>query len=281
MELKNSIVYHMKREIWNFKFVFLILMIALFCLMNSMGAILPALKGEFSGYMDVDSIYQIFADYDYSRPVMLVFIAMICSAGFCEDMQKNYLDAILLRTSLKAYTAGRVLVNAIGIFIAFLSATGIYVSILGIWYPVLDSSILGQDRYIITFYNLPDEVFLNYPYIQILLLSVCLAAAFVGLTTCAMMISILLPSKYLTLCMPGVIYACLNALTFKLSDSISEYLDYSQYYGSAEITGLGIWEGYFLKLGVHAAVTVLAGLGTYLLLKRRREGNVKNEPSIL
>ena len=81
--------------------------------------------------------------------------------------------------------------------------------------------------------------------------------------------------------MPGVLYACLNALTFKLSDSISEYLDYSQYYGSAEITGLGIWEGYFLKLGVHAAVTVLAGLGTYLLLKRRREGNVKNEPSIL
>ncbi len=37
MELKNSIVYHMERELWNFKLVFLILMIVLFWLMNSMG----------------------------------------------------------------------------------------------------------------------------------------------------------------------------------------------------------------------------------------------------
>ena len=281
MELKNSIVYHMKRELWNRKFFFLILMIALFCLMNSMDAILPALNGEFSGYPDVDTIYQIFADYDYSRPVMLIFIAMICTAGFCEDMQKNYLDAVLLRTSLRAYTTGRVLVNAIGIFIAFLVATGIYVSILNIWYPILDPSVLGRDRNFITFYNLSDETFLSFPYIQILLQAICLAAAFVGLTTCSMLISILLPSKYLTLCIPGVLYACLNALTFKLSDSLSEYLYYPQYYGSAELPGMGIWAGYFFKLGVHAAVTILAGVGIYILLKRRRQGNVKNEPSIL
>ena len=51
MELKNSIVYHMERELWNFKLVFLILMIVLFWLMNSMGAILSALKGAFSRYI--------------------------------------------------------------------------------------------------------------------------------------------------------------------------------------------------------------------------------------
>lgn len=261
IQLGSLLEVDFKRSIYSWKFLFIVIGICAVCLSSMTDSISSIIRFDLprENFSSVREL-MIMLNFDRFKTVIIVLLAGIYSASYCEDWNHRYFRLILCRSGLKIYTLSRIIAIIVSVVLA--TILGFFLCIL-VLSPIMEIDMQEQD---VSWYNAYQSLALRFPlgFALILGWNFGLCAAFLALF--GLWMSVKQPNGFVAIGAPFLLFYFLYAISMLFPS----FLSFNAITSNPSIAFIGNPILSFLyNTGVLGLLIILTSLGFYCSLRKR------------
>ncbi|WP_099468612.1 hypothetical protein [Konateibacter massiliensis] len=266
----NMMKMNLFQSIISFKFIVLTCGIILVFYASAWDTLQLLIKGKFSGYSSMVSLFSSIIGLDRFKSVIIILLASIYTSSFCEDWNSRFLHMIVARSSVRMYAWARLTANACAILFSFLGSVLVFsISFSYLFHlPMVNHKEILQ---IISNFSPYENIVKNYPGIlYILLITLIFGLSVVFLCTVGMVFTVYFPNKFVAIAMPFIAYYILCSLTLFFPEPLS-------FFGlstGVKLIPLGALGNFLYTIGVLTGLWLLSCFYFEIILEKRLENEI-------
>ncbi|MCI6676540.1 MAG: hypothetical protein MSG78_06540 [Clostridiales bacterium] len=206
----------MRRSIYSWRFLIIAVSICLVCICSMTEQISSIIKFDLprESFSSVRELMTLL-NFDRFKTVMIVLLAGIYSASYCEDWNHRYFRLILSRSNLKTYALSRVLVTMISVVLATILGFFLYILVIS---PIMGIALNEQD---VSWYNAYQSLALRFPLAFALILGWNFGLCGAFLSIFGLWMSVKQPSGFVAIGAPFLLFYFLYAISLILPGFLS------------------------------------------------------------